>query len=202
MMENALRTTSTTQLPPADAAVLAALFQATQPFLRIKGADRIDWRRVMKNPRDARIGPWKWRAKFDVMDAYTWNREGEVLYFVSDGQGSVRAVGQSNDRLKTRWKEVPMSRIHDASPMGQRGLFHTTAWPAIEAELNKGESTAYTVSAIFRDELTPLCQRIGGPLAQALEVQETRHKRLSYHVETWVCGLKYHGLPLWNKQKT
>lgn len=202
MMNSTSRATSAIQLPAADTAVLSELLKEARPILKIKGADRVDWRRVMKKTNDGRNGPWKWHAKFDVLDQQTWKRAGEVLYFVTDEQGTARLVGQSIGRLKTRWKEVPMSTVNDASKMDKRGLFHTTAWPSIETEFDSRPEATYTVSAIFRDELQHLCHRIGGPLAQALEMKETHLERLSYHVETWVCGLKRHGLPLWNKQKT
>lgn len=193
---------STSNLPATDAAVLDELVRAARPFLRIKGADRVDWRRVMRDPKNGRNGPWKWRAHFDALDDSTWSRVGEALYLVLDGQGAVRMAGQTTDRLKTRWKEVPMFRAHDAAPMGRKGLFHTTGWPAIEAAFDENDVMTYTVGAIFRSELDAVCRRVGGPLAVALQTSESKHHRLSYHVETWICGLKQRGLPLWNKQKT
>jgi hypothetical protein len=189
-------------LPATDAAILDELVRATQPFLKIKGADRIDWRRVMQDPKNGRNGPWKWRARYDVLDESTWSRDGEALYLVVDCQGTVRMVGQTTDCLKTRWKEVPMYRAQDKVSMGCKGLFHTTGWPAIEAVLDQSETKTYTVAAIFRSELDAVCRRVGGPLATALQAPETKHRKLSYHVETWICGLKQRGLPLWNKQKT
>lgn len=189
-------------LPPEDARILAQLVHAARPFLRINGADRVDWRRVIKDEKNGRNGPWKWLARLEVVDADIWSRSGEVLYLVTDGNGIVRAVGQSKNRLKDRWKLVPMFSIYNAVSLNQHGLFHTTGWRAIERELDLGHDTIYTVSAIFRDELQQLCQRLGGPLSDVLSQPETDRYKLSYHVETWVCKLKLKGVPLWNLQKT
>jgi hypothetical protein len=192
----------TTALPAADAAVLSELVKASRPFLKITGADRVDWQRPIKDRKNPRIGPWKWRARFDTLDAEVWRRKGEALYFATDGQGSVRVVGETIENLAWRWKEVPMFCVRTGTSLRQRGLFHTTGWPGIEAELDQGIATPYTVSAIFRDDLNALCRRVGGPLATAMEMPQTHKERLSFHVETWVCRLKRRGLPLWNTRKT
>lgn len=182
--------------------VLQELVDAAHPFLRITGVERVSWCRDIANPRNKRIGPWKYKAQFAVLDDSVWSRKGEVLYFATDAGGRLRLVGQSSRRLKDRWRTSPMHDVQTRRPLGQWALFHTTSWPEIERGLDAGEAPPFTVSAIFRDELQVLCERTGGPLAAALACPETRLHRLSYHVETWICGQSRAGLHLWNKDKT
>lgn len=156
----------------------------------------------MQDPKDGRTGPWKYRARVDVLDQRTWDRPGEVIYFVTDAKGSLRLAGQSMSKLKGRWKLAPMHRVDNHQPLGERALFHTSSWPQIERAFDAGEQPPYVVSAIFGEELQALCKSAGGPLAELLAKPQTHHQRLAYHVESWICGLKRAGLPLWNKHKT
>lgn len=185
------------EMPPEVHALLAA----ATPFLRINGAERVDWCRDIKDPKDSRIGPWRYRAAFEVLNPEVWERSGEVLYFVTDAQERLRLVGQSKDRLKTRWRTSPMHDVISRAPLGVRALFHTTAWPALERALDNGERPPFTVSALFRNELETVCRKTGGKLGDALQKPETALQRLSYHVETAICRLTWDGPPLWNKQK-
>lgn len=202
IMNTPLNTTASPAIPVSEVSVLQKLVEAARPFLKINGADRLDWQRVMQDEADGRRGPWRWRARVEVLAQDIWARSGEVLYFVTDRNGGIKAVGQSKNKLSHRWKLVPMSRVADGSPLNQRGLFHTTAWPAIERDLDLDPSATYIVRALFREELEKLCQTLGGPLSHALAQPETPMRKLSFHVESWVCGLKRDGLGLWNLQKT
>ena len=134
---------------------------------------------------------------FTVLDAKTWSRTGEVLYFVTDSEGRLRLIGESEKKLKGRWKEVPMTDVATDQLLGRRALFHTTAWPAIETGLTN-EQMPFTVRAIFRPELEAICRKLGGPLAEALAKPEDK-KKLSYHVETWIRETFRKPLALWNR---
>ncbi len=94
-----------------------------------------------------------------------------------------------------------MFHTETKEPLGNTSLFHSSTWPAIEDVISKGANPRIKVRAIFREDLEKVCRQIGGPLQAALEMPETDLKRLSYHVETWVCSLKKQGLGLWNRQK-
>ena len=176
------------------------LISASTPFIRINSADRFDWRRVMKDPKNVRNGPWSYRAVYDVLDDNIWSQKGEVLYFVVDAINQLRLVGQSKNKLKDRWRTSPMFDVKTLASLGEKSLFHTSAWPEIEAGFEKGEKTKYTVRAIFRNDLERECRSIGGPFLPLIEIPETDKHRLSYHVEQWICSLSNCGVDLWNKQ--
>lgn len=188
-------------MPSSDLESLRALLAAAVPFLRITGALREDWCRVMQDAKDPRIGPWRYEAEFEVLDMSTWRRKGEVIYFVTDALGTLRLVGQSMSKLNGRWKTVPMYEAQSLQPLGTKALFHTSSWPAIEAGLRSDDPPPYTVSALFREALEPICRAASGSLSQVLLKPETHLHRLSYHVETWVCALDHGKNRFWNKHK-
>ena len=78
----------------SDASSLQTLLDAATPFLHISDVKREDWCRVMKNPKDGRIGPWKYTAQYTVLDQKVWDRPGEVIYFVTDSERRLWLVGQ------------------------------------------------------------------------------------------------------------
>lgn len=159
------------ELPPAAAAGVSALLAAATPFLRITHVKRRDW---CRDTQDKRHGPWRYRAHFDVLDAAVWSRSGEVLYLAYDALGRLRLAGESSRRLKDRWRESPMHAVGTRLPLGERALFHTTSWPAIEAAFDAGEQPPFTVSALFSDDLEVVCRQAGGPLAVAAGLRRTR----------------------------
>jgi len=187
-------------MTPSDQAALRTLLNAATPFLRINGAEREDWCRVMEDPKDGRFGPWQFVADFETIDSSTWQRAGEVLYFVTDARSALRLVGQSMSRLAGRWKPVPMFDVQSRRPLGRKALFHTSSWPAIEDGLRNADPPPFTVSALFREELESLCRSASGSLRDVLAKPQTHLQRLSYHVESWVCSLDHGAQPLWNKQ--
>lgn len=188
-------------MTPTQKTALNALLDAATPVLRIGGVDVESWCRPMQSSNDPRYGPWSYRAQFTVLHQEAWSREGEVIYFVQDGQSRLRLVGQSKDRLKTRWRESPMHSPTTHAPLGKKALFHSSTWPAIEKALKAGERAPFTISALFRDQLESTCRTVGGELSGALQLQETHLHRLAYHVESWVCSLEHDAGPLWNKAK-
>ena len=188
-------------MSPSEANILKALLDAATPFIKIEDAAREDWCRVMQKENDGRIGPWKYNAKYVVLDQRVWDRPGEVIYFVTNQAGLLRLVGQSMSKLNVRWKKAPMYDVESKRALGRKALFHTSSWPAIEAGFTSSERPPFVVSALFRDRLEPLCKALGGPLHHALSTPETHLHRLSYHVETWICSLNFGSNRLWNKQK-
>ena len=177
------------------------LLATATPFLRITGVRSEAWCRVMKDPKDGRIGPWQYTAEYVALDQGTWDRPGEVIYFVVDAQNRLRLVGQSMSKLNVRWKRAPMYYVGSRQPMGKKALFHTSSWPAIEAGFKAAERPPFTVSALFRDRLEPLCREARSSLSKTLLQPETHLQRLSFHVESWVCSLNFETYRLWNKQK-
>lgn len=130
-----------------------ALIDAATPFLRVEGIKPVTWcRNVQSGPR---FGPWQYEAVFSELDGKTWQREGEVIYFVTDSKQQLRLVGESSRRLKDRWRMSPMHEVATRAPIGRKALFHSTAWSAIERGI-AAEAPPFTVRALFRDDVALL----------------------------------------------
>lgn len=135
-----------------------ALIDAAVPFLRVEGIRPVAWcRNVQSGPR---FGPWQYEAMFNELDGKTWQREGEVIYFVTDSRKQLRLVGESSRRLKDRWRMSPMHEVATLAPLGRKALFHSTAWGAIERGI-AAEAPPFTVSALFRDDVARLLTSLG-----------------------------------------
>lgn len=184
---------------PLDIKSLQVLLDAATPFVRIDGVVREDWCRDTLNKRH---GPWKYRARYVVLDQDVWDRKGEVIYFVTDGKGRLRLVGESSISLKTRWRISPMHQVGSRAPMGRRALFHSSSWPEIEKGFAAGsDRPPFTLLALFRDQLERLCRVHGGSFVYAMEKPEKGTERLSFHVEGAVLAMDWSNHPLWNKQR-
>jgi len=175
------------------------LLDAATPFLRIHGVTRCDWKRKMKKPTDPRIGPWRYSAKYDVIDDAAWNTRGEVLYLVTSAAGELKLVGESTNRLKDRWRKAPMYSVSSGEPLNDWSLFHSSAWKHIEKGLDQSPSVAFTVSAIFQPRLSEVCAQAG--LQRTLERAQAHGKSVAYEVETFLCEAPEHGPTLWNVNK-
>jgi hypothetical protein len=172
------------------------LLSLGRPTLRIIGVEPINWCRMT---RDSRLGPWKYRALFEVLDPAAWRRRGQVVYFLTDRTDRVRHVGQSTNRLQDRWRESPMADCSTGSKLNMRALFHLTAWPAIEQEVDQGEIIDFTVNALSQDDLETAFQRSTGEL-KALTTTLTQAGEMSKLMEQWLIGrLRSTGI-LWNRQ--
>lgn len=135
-----------------------ALTSAATPFLRVDGIRNLAWcRNVQSGPR---FGPWQFEAVFTELESKTWQREGEVIYFVTDSQQRLRLVGESSRRLKDRWRVSPMHDVATRAPLCRKALFHSTAWGAIERGISD-EAPPFTVSALFHDDLARLLTQHG-----------------------------------------
>lgn len=135
-----------------------ALIAAATPFLRIEGIKPVTWCRNVQS--GSRFGPWQYEAVFKVLDSATWQREGEVIYFVTDSQQRLRLVGESSRRLKDRWRMSPMHEVETRAPLGRKALFHSTAWGAIERGF-AAEAPPFTVRALFRNDVERLLTTFG-----------------------------------------
>jgi hypothetical protein len=181
---------------------LAALLSAATPVLRINGLKGATWRRRMgEDPDDFRLGPWR-AADWSILDQLMYRADGEVLYFLSDGAGRIRYVGESKGRLRTRWRTPPLAE--PANGKKNAHLFHNIAWPRIEEAL-VGDPAAgpFCVSVIGVEVMTALANR-HADLRAAVDVNSRKHggrKHLSWHVETWLCDQPSLRTHLWNVAK-
>jgi hypothetical protein len=85
------------------------------------------------------------------------------------------------------------------SKLNMRALFHSTAWRAIEQEVDRGEVVDFTVNALFEDELELAFQQSTGEI-EALAPTLTPTVEMSKLVERWLISrLRSTGI-LWNRQ--
>jgi hypothetical protein len=141
-----------------------------------------------------RFGPWQYEAVFSELDVKTWQREGEVIYFVTDSQQQLRLVGESSRRLKDRWRMAPMHEVTTRVPLGRKALFHSTAWGAIERGI-AAEAPPFTVRALFRDDLARLLTRHG-----AIDHLPASDEHLCRRTESAILGAVGATGRLWNKR--
>lgn len=171
---------------------IQALIAAATPFLRIDGIRPVSWCRNVQS--GARFGPWQYEAVFTEVDGRTWRREGEVLYFVTDRQGTLRLVGESGGRLMDRWRLSPMHDVATRAPLGRKALFHSTAWAAIERGFSS-EAPPFTVSALFHDELAQVLAA-----QSAMDSLPVSADHLCRRAETAILSAAGSALSLWNKK--
>jgi hypothetical protein len=171
---------------------IQALIAAATPFFRVEGIKPVTWcRNVQSGPR---FGPWHYEAVFSELDAKTWHREGEVIYFVTDSQQQLRLVGESSRRLKDRWRMAPMHEVVTRAPLGRKALFHSTAWGAIEHGIT-AEAPPFTVRALFRDDAARLLTRLG-----AMDHLPASDEHLCRRTETAILAALGATGRLWNRK--
>lgn len=73
------------------------IFRAATPVIRIHGIGGKRWKRNVA--KGARIGPWL-QAKYDILNNPVWEARNPCLYLVAGGDGVIRYVGISRNRLK------------------------------------------------------------------------------------------------------
>ena len=188
------------KLTPQPAAFSLLLARAT-PVLEIIGLDRNRrWTRPMKDPKDPRVGPW-YGSVHKVLDQRTWKAPGECLYFVTDGEGTLKYVGESKNRLGDRWKTPPARCATTGRELGNPFMFHSQAWPAIETETSAygGSGLRYLVSVLPRPALLRAVEEVPGLVH--LKSTATEKVHLARQVEQWFCRQPA-GASLWNIQWT
>ena len=169
-----------------------ALMDAATPFLRVEGIKPVTWcRNVQSGPR---FGPWQYEAVFSELDNKTWQREGEVIYFVTDSQQRLRLVGESSRRLKDRWRMSPMHEVTTRAPLGRKALFHSTAWGAIERGIAV-EAPPFTVRALFRDDVARLLTSV-----EAMNHLPASDEHLCRRTESAILAAVGASGRLWNRK--
>ena len=154
-----------------------------------------------ENPNDFRLGPWR-AANWLILDDTLYRAGGQVLYFLTDSHGRVRYIGESKNRLRTRWRTPPLAGPADGRP-GEH-IFHNVAWPKIEEALLHDPACApFHVSAIPLSDLHALVERhpdLRAFIEGATKGAESA-KHLSWHIETWLCEQPALRQTLWNVAK-
>lgn len=174
------------------------IFRAATPVIRIHAIGGKRWKRNVA--KGARIGPWL-QAKYDILDKAIWEARNPCLYFVAGGDGVIRYVGISRNRLKDRWRVSP---AHDAETMvrlAQNQLFHSQCWKHIERESALKPQSIFEVRCIDGAALLPILERLGPPLS-AFTALRGDGEGIVAGVERWMCNNQGSKFVTWNKAMT
>lgn len=175
-----------------------SIFQAATPVIRIHGIGGKRWKRNVA--KGSRIGPWL-QAKYDILNKAMWEARNPCLYLVAGGDGVIRYVGISRNRLKDRWRVSP---AHDAETMvrlPENQLFHSQCWKHIERESMQNAGGIYEVRCIDGATLLPILERLGPPLSAFVALRGDGEGIIA-GVERWMCNNKGPKLVSWNVAMT
>lgn len=176
---------------------LDALLEQATPIIRILGVDSSNQWVGKKKPGDPRNGPW-YGSVHEVLDAKAWTARAECLYFLTDGRGQLRYVGESKNRVADRWRTPPAGCATTGRDLGNPFVFHNRAWSPMEAEFRANGSAAgpFQVSVLQGTALVQAVDRSPGLRHLVPRVGEGNH--LAKLVQDWLCGdQRLHHL-LWN----
>lgn len=183
---------STTSLQELD----DLLGQAT-PIIRILNVDPNNRWKGKKKAGDPRNGPWH-GSIHEVLDAKAWAARAECLYFLTDGRGQLRYVGESKNRVADRWRMPPAACAVTGKDLGNPFVFHNRAWSPMQAEFaTYGHSAGpFLVSVLQGTTLIRAVERSAGLSHLALRADDDIH--LAKRVQDWLCGNPHLQQSLWN----
>jgi hypothetical protein len=120
------------------------------------------------------------------------------LYFLTDGRGQLRYVGESKNRVADRWRMPPAGCAATGRDLGNPFVFHNRAWLPMEAELRKHGSSAgpFQVAVLQGAALVAAVER--SPELRHLLVQVAQGNHLAKLVQDWLCGNSRLLQSLWN----
>lgn len=171
-----------------------AIFQAATPVIRIHSIGGKRWKRNVA--KGSRIGPWL-QAKYDILNNSVWEARNPCLYLVAGGDGVIRYVGISRNRLKDRWRISPAYDAETMARLPENQLFHSQCWKHIEQECSAGAKQTYEVRSIDGAALLSLLERLGPPLSAFVALRGDGEGIVA-GVERWLCNNKSPGLVSWN----
>lgn len=175
---------------------LRQLLQHAAPFLRIVDIDHTTRWKGRKKEGDPRNGPW-FASVHEVLDQQVWDTPAECLYFLADGRGQVRYVGESKNRVADRWRMPPAACPATGRDLGNSFVFHNRAWARIESEFARhGRAIGpFTVSVLQGESLI----RAVLAIAALSPLTRDRHSdHLARRVERWLCAHPQLQDRLWN----
>ncbi len=178
-------------------ATLDALLDQATPIIRILGLDLSNRWVGKKRPGDPRNGPW-YASAHEVLDAKAWAARAECLYFLTDGKGQLRYVGESKNRVADRWRMPPAGCATTGRDLGNPFVFHNRAWSPMEAELREHGSSAgpFQVSVLQGTTLVAAVERSLELRYLIPRVGDGSH--LAKLVQDWLCGNAHIHHTLWN----
>lgn len=174
------------------------IFRAATPVIRIHEIGGKRWKRNVA--KGARIGPWL-QAKYDILNNSVWVARNPCLYLVAGGDGVIRYVGISRNRLKDRWRVSPAHDAESMERLSENQLFHSQCWKHIERENAVEPTSTYEVRCIDGSMLLPVLERLGPPLS-AFAALKGDGEGIVADVERWMCNNKGPKLVSWNVAMT
>jgi hypothetical protein len=175
------------------------LLRAADPVLHIHGLDGRRWSRHVPE-KDARFGPWL-QARYDVLNAPSWQHRGPCLYFVTGADEGLRYVGISRNGLKHRWRLSPGVDSSDGASLPQRQLFHSQCWKHVEVEFAQDPQAHFTVHSLGAQSLIEALAGIDDPLASLATLSDDA-ETVAMAVERWICNRASASVASWNVAMT
>lgn len=176
---------------------LDSLLDQATPIIRILGVDLSNRWVGKKKLGDPRNGPW-YGSVHTVLDAKAWGARAECLYFLTDGCGQLRYVGESKNRVADRWRMPPAGCATTGRDLGNPFVFHNRAWSPMEAEFREHGSSAgpFQVSVLQGTALMAAVERSLELRSLIPRVGDGSH--LAKLVQDWLCGNALIHHTLWN----
>lgn len=176
----------------------AEIFRTATPVVAIQSIGGRRWKRNVA--KGARIGPWL-QAKYSILDEQAWKKRSPCLYLVAGGDGVIRYVGISRNRMKDRWRTSPAYDAETMVRLAENQLFHSQCWKHIERESEQDPTASYEIRCITGDDLLPVLERLGPPLS-GFAALKGDGEGIAAAVERWICNNKSSQLVSWNVAMT
>lgn len=188
-------------MPLSAEATAECIYEASTPVLRINGLSAPRWKRkIERNPRDARIGPWL-RARYAVVDEKAWREKGACLYMVRTAGDPIRYVGISRNGVKHRWRTSPSYDAETMTRLPEDQLFHSQCWKHIEVAAAGRPAIEVEVRCIRHSALALVLARLGPPLSGFLALGDDG-EGVCAAVERWLCNRSAGTFLSWNSAMT
>lgn len=177
------------------------IFSAATPVLHIHRLESPLWKRkIERNPRDARIGPWL-QARYTVLNERAWREKGACLYLVKQSAGPVRYVGISRNGVKHRWRTSPAYDANTMSRLAEDQLFHSQCWRHMQSAAAADPQVSVEVRTIMHSTLATKLSALGPPLSALLALGDDG-EGLCAAVERWLCNRSNGAFLSWNTAMT
>jgi hypothetical protein len=181
--------------------IAEVLFGSATPVLQVHRLDPPLWKRkIDKNPRDLRTGPWL-QARFTVVNDHVWRKREACLYLVKQGFGPVRYVGISRNGVRHRWRTSPAYDPLSMTRLPNNQLFHSQCWRHMQLLALQNPTIDVEVRTITRELLCPTLTALGPPLSGFLPLGEDG-EGLCAAVERWLCNRRSGDFLSWNTAMT
>jgi hypothetical protein len=178
-----------------------SIFAAATPVLHIHRLEAPLWKRkIEKNPKDARIGPWL-QADYSVVNEKAWKDKGACLYMAKQHSGPVRYVGISRNGIKHRWRTSPAYDANTLNRLAEDQLFHSQCWRHMQSAASVNPAVDVEVRTIMYSALSTKLAELGPPLSGFLALGDDG-EGMCAAVERWLCNRSNGPFLSWNTAMT